>query len=53
VSAALTALHGQTLDGLEIAAVGPGSFTLTIKAGGLDASVRLDRDGARVTSLGT
>ena len=53
VSAALTALHGQMLDGLEIAAVGPGSFTLTIKAGGLDASVRLDRDGARVTSLGT
>jgi hypothetical protein len=53
VSAALTALDGQTLESVKIAAVGPGAFTLTIQAGGLEASVRLDRDGARVTSLAT
>jgi hypothetical protein len=46
-------LQGQPLDDLRIAAVGPGAFTLTIHAGGLEASVRLDRDGARVTSLAT
>jgi hypothetical protein len=53
VSAALTALDGQTLESVKITAVGPGAFTLTIQAGGLEASVRLDRDGARVTSLAT
>jgi hypothetical protein len=53
VSAALTALDGQTLESVKITAVGPGAFTLTILAGGLEASVRLDRDGARVTSLAT
>lgn len=53
VSAALTALDGQTLESVKISAVGPGAFTLTIQAGGLEASVRLDRDGARVTSLAT
>jgi hypothetical protein len=53
VSKALGALQGQVLDNLRITAVGPGAFTLSVQAGGLEASVRLDRDGARVVSLGT
>ena len=53
VSAALSALSGKTLDSVSLAAVGPGSFTLTIGAGGVEASVRLDRSGARLASVGT
>ena len=36
-----------------IAAVAPGAFTLSIEADGLEATVRLDGTGARVTSVGT
>jgi len=53
VSAALGALAGRTLDRLDIAAVGPGAFTLGVSAGGVEASIRLDRYGARLVSLGT
>lgn len=53
VSAALQALEGSPLEAVEIAAVAPGAFTLTIEAGGVSTSVRLDVGGARVTSLGT
>jgi hypothetical protein len=53
VSTALQALAGKTLDGVTLAAVGPGAFTLTIDAGGVEASIRLDRSGARLTSVGT
>jgi hypothetical protein len=53
VSQALQAFAGTQLDSLELAAVAPGAFTLTISAGGLEASVRLDGHGARVTSLAT
>jgi hypothetical protein len=53
VSAALQALTGKPLDGVRIAAVAPGAFTLTIEAGGIETSVRLDQNGARVTSVGT
>jgi hypothetical protein len=53
VSSALQALVGKPLDGVRIAAVGPGAFTLTIEAGGVEASVRLDQHGARVASIGT
>lgn len=53
VSSALQALAGKPLDGVRIAAVGPGAFTLTIDAGGVETAVRLDRSGARVVSIGT
>jgi hypothetical protein len=53
VSKALQALAGRPLDGLSIAAVAPGTFTLTLEAGGLEASVRLDGSGARLQSVGT
>src|SRR3954470_12676936 len=41
VSAALGALNGAQLDAVKIAAVAPGAFTLSIEAGGFEASVRL------------
>ena len=53
VTAALQALNGQTIDAVKIAAVAPGAFTITIEAGGVEASVRLDTNGARLTSLAT
>jgi len=53
VSAALEALAGSTIDAVKIAAVAPGAFTLSIEAGGVRASVRLDGNGARLTSLAT
>ena len=53
VSKALEALTGQTIDAVKIAAIAPGAFTITIEAGGVEASVRLDTNGARLTSLAT
>jgi hypothetical protein len=38
---------------VKIAAVAPGAFTLSIEAGGVQASVRLDGNGARLVSLAT
>jgi hypothetical protein len=53
VSTALQALNGQQIDAVKIAADAPGAFTITIEAGGVEASVRLDTNGARLTSLAT
>jgi hypothetical protein len=53
VTAALQALNGQQIDAVKIAAVAPGAFTITIEAGGVEATVRLDPNGARLTSLAT
>jgi hypothetical protein len=53
VTKALEALNGQTIDAVKIVAVAPGAFTVTIEAGGVEASVRLDQSGARLTSLAT
>jgi hypothetical protein len=53
VTKALEALNGQQIDAVKIAAVSPGAFTITIEAGGVEASVRLDNNGARLTSLAT
>jgi hypothetical protein len=53
VSSALDALSGKTLESVKLTAIGPGAFTLTIDAGGVEASVRLDRNGARLASVGT
>jgi hypothetical protein len=53
VSKALDALNGQTIDAVKISAIAPGAFTITIEAGGVEASVRLDTNGARLTSLAT
>jgi hypothetical protein len=53
VTKALEALNGQQIEAVKIAAVSPGAFTITIEAGGVEASVRLDTNGARLTSLAT
>jgi hypothetical protein len=52
VNEALAALAGRSLDQVSIAAAGPGSFTLSFVAGGAELSVRLDRQGARLASVG-
>ena len=52
VNEALASLEGRSLDQVSIAAVGPGAFTLSFVAGGAELSVRLDRQGARLASVG-
>jgi hypothetical protein len=51
VSEALSALSGRRLDSVKLAAVAPGTFTLSIEADGLDLLVRLDGTGARLASV--
>ena len=51
VNEALAALNGRPLDGLTLSAVGPGAFTLAVASDGPQLTVRLDRQGARVTSV--
>ena len=53
VTAALQAFAGKTLDSVRVVAVGPGAFTLTIEAGGVEMLVRLDGSGARLQSVRT
>jgi hypothetical protein len=52
VSAALTALAGRELSSVDLRAVGPGAFALSLSAGEVELSVRLDRQGARLASVG-
>jgi hypothetical protein len=52
VSDALRALEGRELGAIELKAVGPGAFTLSVAAGELELSLRLDRQGARLSSVG-
>jgi hypothetical protein len=52
VSSALAALAGKRLDTLSLEAVGPGAFRLSLAADGIELSVRLDRQGARLASVG-
>lgn len=48
VTEALASLEGKTLETVQIQAVGPGAFLLTLGVDGLQLSIRLDRQGARV-----
>ncbi len=52
VSDALAALEGKTLEQVKVQSTGPGSFLVTLGVEGLELSVRLDRTGARVHSVG-
>ena len=52
VTEALASLEGKTLERVSVGAVGPGAFAVTIAVDGLELSVRLDRAGARVHSVG-
>jgi len=53
VSVALQALAGARIEAVKITAVAPGAFSLAIEADGVQAAVRLDATGARLTSLAT
>ena len=50
VSDAAAALEGRSLERVALTAVGPGAYLLTLAAGGRELSLRLDRQGARITS---
>jgi hypothetical protein len=52
VTDALRALEGRELSSIELRAVGPGAFSLSLGAGELELSLRLDRQGARLSSVG-
>ena|SRR5438105_1846862 len=52
VSEALASLEGKRLDSIALQAVGPGSFSLSVAADGVEVSIRLDRQGARLASVG-
>ena len=52
VSEALSALAGKTLDDVKVQSTGPGAYLLTLAVDGLELSVRLDRAGARLHSVG-
>lgn len=51
VSEALGALRGHTLEGATLTAVGPGAYTLSISTDEGRLAVKLDRQGARITSV--
>jgi hypothetical protein len=52
VSVALASLVGAPLTGARLEATGPGAFLLSIATDGVELSVRLDRNGVRLTSVG-
>ena len=52
VTDALASLVGKPLEKVQIQATAPGTFLLTIAVDGLELSVRLDRQGARLASVG-
>ena len=52
VTEALSALVGKVLDTVKVQSTGPGSFLVMLGVEGLELSVRLDRAGARVHSVG-
>jgi hypothetical protein len=52
VSEALHALQGEELRSVTLQATGPGAFTLSVAAGSAELTIRLDRQGARLHSVG-
>lgn len=53
VAEVLATLSGQVLEDVSITATGPGAFGLALTVGGREIAVRLDRQGARLHSVGT
>jgi hypothetical protein len=53
VSKALQTLVGKSLEGVSIAALAPGVFTVSLNADGFETSVRLDASGVRLASVAT
>jgi hypothetical protein len=52
VTDALAALEGKTLEQVRVQLAGPGAYLVTIGADGLELTVRLDRSGPRIHSVG-
>jgi hypothetical protein len=52
VTEALEALEGKVLEQVSVQAAGPGAFVVSLGVEGLELSVRLDRSGARIHSVG-
>ena len=52
VTDALAALEGRELARVQVQSTGPGSYLLSLGVDGLELSIRLDRAGARVHSVG-
>jgi hypothetical protein len=52
VTDALAALEGKTLEHVKVQAAGPGAYLLSIGVEGLVLTIRLDRSGARLQSVG-
>jgi hypothetical protein len=52
VSSALEALEGKTVERVSVQSSGPGAFLVSIAVDGLELSVKLDRAGARIHSVG-
>jgi hypothetical protein len=52
VTEALQALEGKRIDSVSLSNVGPGAYMLSLGADGLDLSIRVDRQGARIHSVG-
>ena len=53
VGEALDQLRGKPLEKIGLTAVGPGSHSLSLEAGGIRLLVHLDRNGARLASVET
>jgi len=51
VSEASASLKGHRLEGATLTAVGPGAFTLALATGEGRLTIKLDRQGARLTSV--
>ena len=51
VSEALGSLQGHRLEGATLTAIGPGAYTLALATDEGRLTVRLDRQGARITSV--
>lgn len=52
VTEALAALEGKTLERVSVQSSGPGAFVVSIGVEGLELTVKLDRAGARIHSIG-
>jgi RecA/RadA recombinase len=52
VTDALAALEGKTLERVSVQSAGPGAFVLSLGVDGLELTVKLDRAGARIHSVG-
>ena len=49
---ALDALEGRVLESVKVQSAGPGAYVVSVAVEGLELSVKLDRAGARIHSVG-